>query len=300
MTQAAQRSSRYLAMPDGVELAIDIWRADADAAPGPVLMLSTRYWRALDLVDGDPARQAIYGLARFFTQAGYTVVNFDARGSGASLGTRSSEWSDAEVHDLYTVVDWIVRQPWCNGSVAAHGYSYGGNTAFLAAAAGHPAVRVITPQFADIDPYAHNLAPGGVLNRWLRGAWGQLTAALDRGDAAAVAACLPGVDIAQFVAAVRGPSPVDGDAERAQLRRALAEHRDNFNMSQALPDDFCADDAQGVSQRFFDVASLGIVGRRASVEAAGCRSSTGPAGSMPAPLRARWSCSVTSTARCGW
>jgi putative CocE/NonD family hydrolase len=164
------------------------------------------------------------------------------------------------------VVEWIAQQPWCNGSVAAHGYSYGGNSSFLAAAAGHPALKVITPQFADIDLYAHNLAPGGVVNTWLRDAWGRFTAALDRADVAGVAACLPGIDVAQFIAAVRGPSPVDEDPERVLLQRALADHQANFNMAHALPDDFCADDAQRLPGRFFDVAALGIAGRRAAVE----------------------------------
>lgn len=265
-------SSRYVAMPDGVELALDVWRseqAQAEQAAQPVLLLCTRYWRALDLVDGDERRQGLYALAASFTAAGFVVVNVDARGSGASFGRRRTEWSDEEMADLYHVTEWLTLQPWCDGRVAAHGYSYGGNTSFLAAAAGHPALKVITPQFADIDLYAHNVAPGGVVNGWLRDAWGRFTAALDSADVPAVAACLPGVDVAAFSAAVRGPRPVGGDGGRARLAQAVASHAGNFNFAGAVPDDYCLDDPVPGEHRLFDAAALGISGRRAAVQAAG-------------------------------
>lgn len=266
-------SSHYVAMPDGIELALDVWRAvQGPERARPVLLLCTRYWRALDLVDGDEARQGLHALAASFTAAGFVVVNVDARGSGASFGQRRTEWSDEEMADLYHVVEWLAQQPWCDGRVAAHGYSYGGNTSFLAAAAGHPALKVITPQFADIDLYAHNVALGGLVNGWLRDAWGRFTAALDSADVPAVAACLPGVDAAAFCAAVRGPRPVPGhggDDGRARLRQAVAAHAGNFNFARAVPDDYCLDDPVPGEHRLFDAAALGIKGRRAAVQAAG-------------------------------
>jgi uncharacterized protein len=230
-------------------------------------LLSTRYWRALELRDNDESKQAGHALASYFTARGYAVVIVDARGSGASFGTRNTEWSDAEMHDLYSVIEWISQKPWCDGKVAAHGFSYGGNTAFMAAAAGHPALKLVVPQFADIDPYAHNLAPGGVVNGWLRDAWGAFTAALDRVDVDAVARCLPGVDRSAFGSLVAGPRPVDTDVDRSQLRAAVAEHQGNFNMAGSIPDDYCKDDAQ--SGPVFNAEQLGVGGRADAIQASG-------------------------------
>src|SRR4051794_2163009 len=72
------RSSVYVAMRDGVRLAVDVWRAPDAEGPCPCLLLSTRYWRALDLVDGDVTRQGTYPLASDFTGHGYAVVNVDS------------------------------------------------------------------------------------------------------------------------------------------------------------------------------------------------------------------------------
>ena len=240
-----RRSSCHVAMPDGVRLAVDIWRSAglADDHAQPTLLLSTRYWRAFDLAAGDLSLQPLHALASRSAVRGMAVVNVDSRGSGASFGTRRTEWSDEERDDLATVMDWIVAQPWSDGRIAAHGYSYGGNTAFLAAATGHPALSVILPQFADFDIYRHNLLPGGVPNIWLNDNWARLTAAQDHGDVHALADAMPGIDRAAFLHHVRGPAPVDGPDGPALLAQAIGEHAGNFNIAATAHDVVCMDDA---------------------------------------------------------
>ncbi len=275
-TVRVTRRSAYVAMPDGVRLALDVWRdatLTADAAQ-PCLLLSTRYWRAFDLVEGDPVLQPLHGLACRAAMHGVTVVNVDARGSGASFGQRVTEWSREERADLWHVIDWVIAQPWSDGRVMAHGYSYGGNTAFLAASTGHPALVAVAPQFADIDIYRHNLFPGGIANLWLNDNWAALTAAQDRADVAAVADALPGIDRASFLHHVRGPAPVDGPDGPALLAEAVAGHAGNFNIAATARSLVYADDAAGMNagravHAVLDCAQFGVNGWQREIAAAG-------------------------------
>jgi putative CocE/NonD family hydrolase len=266
-----ERRSFHVSMPDGVRLAVDVWlNATLAATRSPTLLFSTRYWRALDLVEGDPEAQPFATPARWFVEHGVVVVNVDARGSGASEGVRRTEWSEQEAADLGPVIDWIVSQPWSNGEVAAHGYSYGGNTAFLAATSGRDALKLIAPQFADIDVYRHNLCPGGVPNRWLCERWGALTAAQDRGDVAGVAAELPGVDVAEYTGAVRGPAPVGQD--RVARDAVLTDHAANFNIAETADLLVCIDDGPALNlglavDRVFDPERLSPNTQRPAIEA---------------------------------
>jgi len=62
----------------------------------------------------------------FLNQQGYAELLVDARGSGASFGSRRIEWSPEEITDYGEIVDWMVEQPWSNGRVGAFGVSYDG------------------------------------------------------------------------------------------------------------------------------------------------------------------------------
>lgn len=266
----------YVAMRDGVRLAVDVWRCadQAGDGPSPTMLLTTRYWRSFALAEDDPRLQGIFALASYFTRQGYVVVNADSRGSGASFGGRRTEWSEEEVADMGDVMEWIVRQPWSDGRVVTHGFSYGGNTAFLAAACGHPALKVIAPQFADFDIYRHNLFPGGIANGWLHDNWGRLTAAMDRGDVTAMSRLLPGIDGDSFRRLVRGPRPVDDDADGALVRQAIAGHAANFNMAAADLNFDCVDDAGrqntgAFPDALFDSHRLSIYSHQSAIERSG-------------------------------
>ena len=100
-----------------------------------------------------------------FVPRGYAVVVVDIRGSGASFGSRDSFRSPREREDAYEYpLDWIVAQPWSNGSLGATGVSYLGAASDFLASTGHPAVKAIAPLFAVWDTYLlNNDYPGGVL-----------------------------------------------------------------------------------------------------------------------------------------
>ena len=70
-------------------------------------------------------------IARYINH-GYAFVVVDARGSGASFGTRVQEWSPDEVRDGAEIMDWIVAQSWSNGRIGSTGISYDGTAAEFA------------------------------------------------------------------------------------------------------------------------------------------------------------------------
>ena len=70
-----------------------------------------------------------------------------------------------------TVIDWISRQDWCDGTVGAWGVSYGGMTALAAAAHRPPHLRAIVAVYATTDMYGDTIAPGGSPAMLGRYAW---------------------------------------------------------------------------------------------------------------------------------
>jgi len=165
MTPAGIRrsTSEYVRMRDGVEIAVTVdLPADLKSSERvPVLMRTTRYWRAprigwtlrmlVALHQASPPEELEDKQAAYFNERHFAVIAVDARGSGASGGNRLMEWSPAEVADMGEVAAWAAGQPWSNGRVGTFGISYDGNTAELAAAAGHPAIRAVMPLYDNFD-----------------------------------------------------------------------------------------------------------------------------------------------------
>ena len=166
--------SFYLFMPDGVPLAIDLYLPEKPAPANdiPAILIMTRYWRALDNNNVPP-------VAKRWTSYGYAVLMVDARGTGASFGTRPWELFSGEIKDYGAVVDWIITQPWSNGRVGATGGSYLGSTAELLTVNQHPAVRVVIPKFNEFDVYTDIIYPGGGLLKSFISLWGDMVTAMD-------------------------------------------------------------------------------------------------------------------------
>jgi len=184
--------SFHIPMRDGVRIALDL-TLPAGLAEGteiPTVLTMTRYWRSFE---GDGPNE----LERFFATRGYAVITGDSRGTGASFGIWPYHRSPDETKDFGEVADWIVSQPWSNGSVGGFGTSYTANTADWMAQINHPAVKAIIPRFADFDPYADLYFPGGIFHIAFGKGWGESVKEMDlnvpRGDPP------------------RGVKPVDGD-----------------------------------------------------------------------------------------
>ncbi|GEP53203.1 CocE/NonD family hydrolase [Reyranella soli] len=221
-------SSVYVTMADGCRLAVDVMLPDGDASKRwPTVLILTPYVRRFQLTAGsnvEPSPNS-YKYRDMFVPRGYAVVVVDARGTGASFGTRDSFRSPRERADYKEIADWIVAQSWSDGCIGATGISYLGAACDFLASTGHKAVKAIAPLFAVWDTWADNYYPGGMLIKRLALVYDELMLALDhdRRDLRA--------KFSYFAdPALQGPMPVDDDKDGSLARQAVKEHLANFRM----------------------------------------------------------------------
>ncbi len=222
-------TSRYLTMRDGVRIAVDIlFPQPYDfSRPLPTLINQTRYWRRPVLNPPfswflSPFLGFEGGMMKELVMNGFVFVNVDARGTGASFGSRMYPWSEDEVEDGREVVDWIVQQSWSNGKVGAIGISYTGTSAEFLATRQHPAVKAYMPLFSLYDIYDGIALPGGVPLDFFVQNWGRFNEMMDNNRFP-----LP-IPLAQLV--LKGVAAVNGD--QAALKAAIAEHQGNLNVNE--------------------------------------------------------------------
>lgn len=205
-------------MPDGVKLAADVYLPDGKSTEKlPTLVMFERYWRSSINKKNKDALPQLYGRDKFFSDSGYVIMIVDTRGTGASFGTRLSEYSPIEVMDAKTVVDWIITQPWSNGNVGAYGTSYTGTTAELLCATQHPAVKAVIPGWSDFDLYRSPARPYGLIASKFIKKWGLYVRMLDRNRSMFVGGSI---------------RPVSEDS----LKLALKEHKENMRVYKSVKD----------------------------------------------------------------
>ncbi len=226
--------SVYLTMRDGCRIAADMYLPEGDAGDGrwPTILIQTPYYRRFAV---DPSAKGVEpspNVAKYrdaFVPRGYAVVVVDVRGTGASFGTRDSFRSPRERDDAHEIADWIIAQPWSNGSLGATGISYLGAAGDFLASTSHPAVKAIAPLFSVWDTYLDNYYPGGVLLTNLADVYDQLMLGLDQ-DQRDVLKNFSYYSDPNY----RGPEPVDDDADGSDCRAAVAEHAGNFRMPEFI------------------------------------------------------------------
>ena len=81
---------------------------------------------------------------KFWTDAGYAVVQFDVRGMHKSQG-RAGALTDDDAQDFAEVIEWCSRQPWSSGAVGLCGVSYLAMSQWRVAALRPPALKAIIP-----------------------------------------------------------------------------------------------------------------------------------------------------------
>lgn len=127
-------------MRDGVGLVADVYAAQPNPIPGPVLLERTPYGRrntrGSDGAIGElnPAPPPV--VCRTFTDRGYVVVRQDCRGRFDSAGLFVKYLNEAR--DGFDTVEWVARQPWCDGRVATMGVSYSAHAQTALASVGPP------------------------------------------------------------------------------------------------------------------------------------------------------------------
>jgi len=160
----------FVPMRDGIRLAGDIYRPDADGK-FPALLAVSPYGKEVQKfpsprgpispIRGNGGQEA--GDTAFFVSRGYVHVICDSRGSGDSEG-EYPYYGPQEHRDGYDLIEWIAAQPWCDGNVGMLGMSYFGVIQFMIAAQNPPHLKAIFPYEAYTDRYRHSCYHGGILN----------------------------------------------------------------------------------------------------------------------------------------
>lgn len=123
---------------DGAEISAMVVRKKNENAPLPVILQFTIYVR-----DQGRDIQSLKEAA----DRGYIGVMAYTRGKRFSQSEIFPYETDGK--DAYDVIDWISRQPWCNGKIGMYGGSYNGFTQWAAAKKLHPALKTIVPYVAN-------------------------------------------------------------------------------------------------------------------------------------------------------
>ena len=122
---------------------------------------ATRYHRAEQPPGPGPEADSNRAAGELWTSAGFALVVADARGTGASFGSRTIELGPGEIADYSELIDWVAAQPWSNGRVGRYGTSYEGQAAELVVGLGNPHVVAVAALFSPLDPYRELFYPGG-------------------------------------------------------------------------------------------------------------------------------------------
>lgn len=137
-------------LTDGTGLISDVYLPD-EKGTHPVILIRTPYGK------NNIFHEQLYANPTFFTQAGYAVVIQDVRGTGESSGTLAAT-GENEYQDGYDSVEWVAKQPFCNGKVGMCGLSYFGFTQIAAASLRPPSLYAICPfQAQSQAPYGASM-----------------------------------------------------------------------------------------------------------------------------------------------
>lgn len=148
-------------MRDGVQLAADVYVPSAGGSPArsgqladmprPALLERTPYSK------DHPERVEVNGL--WYAERGYVVVLQDVRGRYRSEGQFTFLVQEAE--DGYDTIEWVARQPWCDGKVGTLGLSYGGWTQVTAAGLAPPHLAAMWVDEAGANAYTSTVRHNG-------------------------------------------------------------------------------------------------------------------------------------------
>jgi putative CocE/NonD family hydrolase len=161
--QVSMRWGIRIATRDGIRLNATLYLPNPHPVPSPVVFTLTPY-----------ISQVYHDRGIYFAQRGYPFLTIDVRGRGNSEGDFQPFIQDA--NDGFDIVEWLAKQPYCNGKVAMWGGSYGGLDQWNTAGALPPHLVTIVPvaaPYIGVDfPMRSNIwSP--YLMQWLTLVWGR-------------------------------------------------------------------------------------------------------------------------------
>jgi uncharacterized protein len=232
----AVTTSQYLAMRDGVRLAISITRPSKEGKPiegrFPVIWQHALTISAPGILPKSQGAATVgYNAVSSLAYDGYVVVQVARRGQGPSFGKRRGYNDRTEAYDAYEVIDWLASQPWSTGAVGIYGCSNTGDAAMHAVTAANPHLKAAWAGCFSWEKY-DGFWRGGIYANW--GTGPERTVQQDMSN-----------------------TPVQGDESRMLLRQAAEEHQGSTVLTQmwaAMP--FRDDYAPGVGSRFWYEGSV--------------------------------------------
>jgi hypothetical protein len=141
---------------DGVELSATAY-LPAGQGPRPCIFTLTPY-----------IAQSYHDRGMYFAAHGYPFLTVDVRGRGNSQGEFHPLIQEA--NDGYDVVEWLAKQPYCNGKVTMWGGSYAGYDQWATAKKRPPHLATIVPvasPVAGVDFPARNNIFLPYIEQWL-------------------------------------------------------------------------------------------------------------------------------------
>ncbi len=189
----------YVAMRDGVRLAVDVYRPVTDGRY-PVLLSLSPYSKDIQQKPPQWSHAIESGATAFYVGNGYIHVIAQGRGAGRSQG----QWrwfDDKESTDGYDLIEWIAAQQWCDGNVGMIGDSYWSWSQYAAAIQQPPHLKCICLCDGTTDLYRDACYPGGIYNAQFINLW-----------------------IAYHTAMAAWPGPVDGKLPPMNLHYEIVTH----------------------------------------------------------------------------
>lgn len=169
-----QEKDIMVPMRDGGFVCIDVYRPDTTEMLPSLLAFAphNKDLQAADISGAIPPQPSWShfwqgameaGDSEFLVSRGYIHVIGNPRGN-----YKSSEWlqpGPPPATDAYDLIEWIAKQPWCDGNIGMIGLSAFGQAQLAAAATNPPHLKAIFP----FDPAAayhwfRELNPGGVIH----------------------------------------------------------------------------------------------------------------------------------------
>jgi len=142
---------------DGVHLSAIAYLPSGQQSPRPCVFTLTPY-----------IAQSYHDRGMYFASHGYPFLSVDVRGRGNSEGEFHPLIQEAQ--DGYDVVEWLAKQPYCNGKVTMWGGSYAGYDQWATAKERPPHLATIVPvaaPTAGVDFPARNNIFSTYIEQWL-------------------------------------------------------------------------------------------------------------------------------------
>ncbi len=162
-------------MSDGNTIDADIFRPDSTERFPAILGVQPyeRHWQsaplrpvALDAVNGGIEA----GDYNFYVRRGYVHIIASTRGTGLSTG-KYSNYGSQEAKDVADMIEWIAKQPWCDGNVGMFGPSAFSVIQQQVAALKPPSLKALYCPYGYTDFYRDKFYHGGILSHEFMKGW---------------------------------------------------------------------------------------------------------------------------------